>query len=370
MKLKFLYAIIMTTSIFSAGGKAASTIETAPPVLTLNRPAPAPTPAVETTNNEISVLGETVAKLDTGHFDSPVFSPDGRKIAYSKDDARHAEIYLYDLQTRKSTILLSARQSKKYQVDGSMVSTIEWLGANRLRAYLSDGDVGTTTLTFNTLTRRILQGVTTYYDDDTVEVFPKENLAVYNLFLKKFPDVSPEAAKHVFSNSLFYKIRENGLILQFRDADTDSNVWYFDLASGKKELLAEAPAPSETGFELAGVTEVAGSILFLTEQKYQTTFWIYQNGKTTELMKTKYRGSFQPLFKSTKKSVFMLRETDYEQSFKSSLWFFDGKTLRRASDTDEIENADIDKTGTKIVYSYETNERTRHVTVKKLKNIF
>ena len=369
MRLKFIYLALIPTFIFFAGGIIASADNNLAPTATLNSSTPTPTPIFNSEIKEIKISGAIVATLKNDDFDSPAFSPDGTKLAYTKESTSHAEIYIYDLKTRKISVLLTAKQSQKYLPDGSQVHILNWNGANRLYAYLSDGDVCGANLTFNAQTRTIIKVEEECYDEDKVDVFPKTLVPTYDLFIKSFPEISPEAVKFALQSDKSYKFG-NGMIAQFKFAEMDSNVWYFDFRTKKKQLLVKAPEDAGMDFNLIGITEIGGNALLSIEYKDKTTFFTFQNGKVTEVLQTGYIGYFQMLYKSAQKSIFILRRKDFDSPIDASVWVFDGKNLKLATDLKGVRNADIDKTGSKIAYSFQENEMRRNIVIKKLENIF
>jgi hypothetical protein len=373
MKPKFLYLIFI--AVFLTGGIAASTNGDLPSFSVSALPEPTPTTPVKTEIEEVKISGETIATIAGGDFVYPTFSPDGRKLAYSKvlveDGMENSEVHLYDLQSRNKFVLLNAKQSKKYAVYASFVSNLEWVGANRLNAFLSDGDVDSTTLTFNTQTRRVIKKQFSSYDEDALsEPVSPDMKPAFLALQKSFPDFPKGHFISAFNMLQARKIGSRGVVLQFNHADEDSNVWYFDFATKKKYLLAEAPKENEMLFRLTGATEVAGSVLFFTEYKGETTFSVYKNAKVVEILKTKFGGGFQPLFSTAKKSVFLLKEPNYQSEMQSSLWIFDGNELKRATDVEKLVDVNIDSTGKTAAFCYQATKTQRHISVRKLKADF
>lgn len=321
---------------------------------------------------EIKITGETLAAFTDADYVFPRFSPDGKQIAYSKvliektkdGQTENSEIHLYDLQKKAKAILLNANQARKFATYASFVANLQWLDTRRLRAYISDGDVDAAVLTFNTQTRHLMK---TEYEGAYDSAFnPPKMESVYLSLIKLFPEISKDFAITAFNVGQAFKIGNRGVIAQFAHADTDSNIWFFDFQTKKKYLLSEVPK-GVYDFRLLGAFETAGKIFFTVDDKDKTRFFIYQNARTKQLAETTFGGSFQMKFISDKKAVFLLKQPNYETEKQSSLWLFDGDSIKHVTDVENLSDADIEASGKMIALCFSPDKKNRQISIRKVK---
>lgn len=339
---------------------------------TVSTPAPVEKSKIE----EIKICAETITTLSGGDFVFPRISPDGKKIAYSKvlvEDTEYGkqentEVLLYDFQSRKTSVLLNSKQAKKYAVYASFVADFEWIGANRLRAYISDGDVDSIILTFDTQTRRVIKKEYSGAKDyDYERIYPREMEATFFLLVKNFPDIPKDVFRSAFGIQNAFKIANKGVVLQFWHTDFDSNIWYFDLETKKKHLLFETERIKNSDYGLKGAFEVHGKIFFIHKNLNGTEFFTFQDNKVSEIARTELSGEFVPLFSSNEKSIFLLKQPNFQSESKSSLWLFDGSKLKRITDVEELSDVAIDPYGKFIAFSFWANQNERSISVRNIK---
>ncbi len=316
---------------------------------------------------EIKISENTLATINNGDFVYPKFSPDGKLLAYSKvlvEDIENSEVHLFDLQNQKKAVLLNAKRAKKYAVYASFVADLKWLGLNRLQARISDGDVDSTILTFNTQTLRVIKIENSYGEDfqRTVSVLEKT-------LYKNFPDISREIAQTAFNMNQAFKIGNRGVVLQFSHAKADSNIWFFDFQTKQKQLLIEDPENSED-YRLVGALEITGTLLFIVKNKEETQFYLHRNDKIEQIAKTKFGGEFESKFANASKTFFLLKQPNYETEKQSSLWYFDGNNLSLVSDVENLCDVDIDLKGKMIAFCFWNKNGKRDISVRKIKNQF
>lgn len=369
MKHNILYLHLFFIGIFLNGCDATSATD-----FQLTQTIPTVSEPTSKSNiEEIKISGDIITTISGGDFVCPRISLNGNEIAYSKvllEDSENgktenSEIHLYNFQKQQSFVLLNSKQAKKYAVYASFVGDLEWIGTNKLRAYISDGDVDSTILTFNTQTRRLIKKEFSSDNEDYDRNYPREMESVYLELVKSFPEIPKDVAETAFSTQKAFKIGNKGVVLRFWHSKIDSNIWYFDFQTKKKYLLLERPEiDTESG--LVGAFETAGKILFFAKNKSETEFFTFQDGNISQIAKTNLGGGFQPLFSNSDKSIFILKQPNYQSESKSSLWLFDGNKLNEISDVANLCDVNIDSAGKTIAFSFWANENERHISVRKL----
>lgn len=320
---------------------------------------------------EIKIAGETLAAFADADYVFPRFSPDGKQIAYSKvliektkeGETENSEIHLYDLQKKSKAVLLNANQTRKFATYASFVADLQWLDTQKLRAHISDGDVDAAVLTFNTQTRRLIK---TEYEDYDSAFYPAEMESVYLSLIKIFPEIPKDIAVTAFNVGRAFKIGNRGVVVQFAHVKIDSNIRFFDFQTREKYLLVEESKDSNN-FGLLGAFETAGKIFFAVDNKDKTRFFVYQNADTTPLAETVFGGSFQLKFISDKKAVFLLKQPNYEAKKQSSLWLFDGDSIKRITDVENLSDTDIAASGKMIAFCFSPEKKNRRISIRKVK---
>jgi Tol biopolymer transport system component len=109
--------------------------------------------------------------LNHGDYVHPKFSPDGKLLAYSRvileksrdgNNTEYTEVLIMDLTTGKIKKLLDPEASKKYAVYKAYVSDLEWKNNRECIVTVSDGDVGASILTIDSLKQKVIN--TEYVD--------------------------------------------------------------------------------------------------------------------------------------------------------------------------------------------------------------
>jgi hypothetical protein len=319
---------------------------------------------------QIKISGSILAAMKNGDYVYPKFSPDGKLLAYSNvlvEETENTEVGLLNLQKQSKSILLNSKQAKKYAVYAAFVADLEWLAFNKLRARISDGDVDSTILTFNTQTRRVVKTEYSSTGDDTETSAEISPLA--KTLYKTFPHIERDYIGSAIDMNQAFKIGNRGTVVQYSHADTDANIWFLDFQTKQPKLLLESPKDAER-FYLKGAFEVTGNLLILLENKNEMHFYLMKNGKIEQIGKTAFGGLFEPKFSTRSKLFFMLKQPNNESDKPSSLWYFDGQNLSMVSDVENLCDVDIDRTGKVIAFCYWNKAGKRDVSVRKIKAAF
>ena len=132
--------------------------------------------------SQIKIAGASVATIKNGDFVHPTFSPDAKRLAYSRvitrKDFESTDVSLYDLSTHKRVLLLNSKKADRYATYKVFVSGMQWESRNRLQVSVGDGDVDGTDLIFDPVTRKLLKETPYSFDDaDLTELSPSDQKA-------------------------------------------------------------------------------------------------------------------------------------------------------------------------------------------------
>lgn len=320
---------------------------------------------------QIKIADAVLANLKNGDYVYPRFSPDGKRLAYSNvlvETMENTEVGLFDLQKQTKSILLNPKQAKKFAIYAAFVSDLEWLSPNRLRADISDGDVDTTSLTFNTTTRRVVKKE--HYSAGEDDSVPADDSPLAKRLYANFPEIERDYIDSAFNMQQALQIGDRGAVIQYNHADTDSNIWFLNFRTRKPELLLEEPEKDSRDFNLQGAVEVNGDLFLIVKNKGETHFYLRRGGKVERIAGVGFGGWFVPKFATAAKIIFLLKQPNHESEKPSSLWHFDGRILSQVSDVPNLCDVDIDKSGKTIAFSFWNKAGKRDLSVRKLKTSF
>lgn len=313
---------------------------------------------------EISLTGETVARIADGDFVHPAFSPDGSKLAYSgvavEDGTELTEVLVHDLTTKKRTNLLDSEASRKYAVYKSFVIGVKWKDANTLEAEISDGDVDSTIVSFDVRSGRI---VSEEYGEGG-DIFHE------NLLLDQALAAFPSWRKEVLDNALRngYSLGEGRFIAQKDYAGEDDHVWLLDVESKQAAALVELP--EGWNYSLGGAFAHGETIVFILRKQQEKTAHLlaYREGSVSRLAEVEATSAAWLHVKhaSPERVIFLVQANrGYEQG-NNPLFVFDGTTAKRVTDIAELYDVAIDPQGKRICYAAWV-EGQRHLVVKELR---
>jgi dipeptidyl aminopeptidase/acylaminoacyl peptidase len=292
------------------------------------------------------LAGEVVLELAGGDYLYPRFSPDGRTLAFVSvtfaDDVELDEVKLYDLASRRTRTLLDAKTARKLATYSAFVSDLEWAGPTRLRVAVSDGDVDTEHLTFDTTTRRVVASHHTSSDDlFEADPFPEPAFAV--------PD---------------------GRVVHQDFAAADDGVWLVDRKTGARAPVL--PRPHGTvGFWLRGGAYVGRSYLLLLETVTSTrAVLVDEAGAVKELGEIAeippYSGMRVLRRTKTEVAVLVFAHRGAERG-SNPIYVYDGQRLIASSDYPEVADADVDPSGRLVAFSVWGGDDTRHIVVRRMR---
>ncbi len=179
----------------------------------------------------------TITGKDLVH---PTLSPNGKFLAYAEvlvqKSVENTAVRILNLDTKKSILLIDDKTAAKYKTYKSFVSDMEWSRADRLSITISDGDVDSTTLTFNPGTQKLI---------GTKFLEPGSSMVQQEKLLGQIRSVFPKVNAEALQNGIYrYQVLANGVVLiPGKLFDQEDNLWAFDISnkSVKKLLVNQDP---------------------------------------------------------------------------------------------------------------------------------
>jgi len=318
---------------------------------------------------EVKISGDLFATIRNGDYVHPTFSPDGKRLAYSKvlvrRDFENTEVLLYQLNTRKTLVLLNSQRARKYATYKAFVAEMNWRTPRRLEVVVGDGDVDSTRLTFNPLTRRLLREK--YESADDIEA-PSMS-PVYKQARQQAISIFPEFPRNVLDGALMNSalvIPDKGIVLQKNYAGHDDDVWLLDFKSKSLKRLIKIPPDGLHAFR--GGLVFGSSIIIALSRGSNTYLVLYRDDMIeglAQINSTVFPGQIEIKHRSAEGIVFLIRtHASYERG-DNPLFLFNGERLLQVKEYPELYDAAIDPAGQRIAYCYwEGNQR--HIAVREL----
>ncbi|HLM03401.1 MAG TPA: hypothetical protein VK400_20275 [Pyrinomonadaceae bacterium] len=322
----------------------------------------------------VRVSGKTVGLINYGDSVHPKISPDGRQIAFSTVVVRAGmeltAITVRNLDTHLTTILLTPQSSKKYAAFSAFVSKIQWLDNNRLTAFISDGDVDSTILTFNVRTRRIVNTEHSGAGDETEDLFPispdlKFAVEPIQIISPALPQNVVETALQ-FGNGAFAVEKNRGVVLQHRYAKYDDHIRFFDFQNKTEKTLLQVTKTVDKTARLLGGFTVGEKIVFALGDDGFVRVFEHQANETKLLSEQKFddMAEFEIKYQTPGKILFLIKPYSNTSEVRSLLWLYDAKGLKKATDVANL--LDVDVGGNRIAFCYWADKEKRHIIVKEL----
>ena len=327
------------------------------------------------TNQETVIPGEIIAEITDGDFVHPKLSPDGAYIACSRviiekaagEQHENTEILIFDLRRKTKHTLLNANQARKYAVYASFVYNIEWLGNGKLRAYISDGDVDSIEITFDTI-RKVITKVRHLDPEWNEGAESKRLLPIQKKLAAVFASVPEDVFNSALTNSPLI-IGEDRVVAQYRYSKYDDSIRLFDLTNRKETILLEAPNSPVNTF-LGGF--VSGeNLVFGLGSETKTDVYLYRNNRTKLLVsrpfEENYTASLESKLTSPDKFMFMIQSKSDDKQFSSTLWLYENDVLTRVSNYKNLYDFDTNDTSKLAAFCYWQNGK-RHLSVIKTRH--
>lgn len=327
------------------------------------------------TVEEVRVTGKTLAVINNGDFVHPKISPDGSQIAYSRvvimGNKELTEIAIRNLKTNRTRVLLTPKASERYATYKAYVSELEWLDNGKLVAFVSDGDVDYSKLTFNVSSGRIVKTEFSG-DEDDFDIVPLQLRFAVNAI----QTISPKLSKEIINSGLqsgngAFVIGDRGVVLQFRYSGHDDHIHFFDFLNKRDSILLEVPGRPERAPRLLGGFVLGERIIFGVDYQEAVRFYGHKDRKSKLLSESKLSESDTDMpeliikHQTADKILFLVPPYSTTSGMRSSLWLYDRNGLKKANDMANL--LDVDIKANRIALCYWVDTDKRHILIKELK---
>ena len=322
---------------------------------------------------EAVISGRLIAKIGNGDFVHPTFSPDGAMLVYSRVLARKGsvttEVLLYNLKTHQTHMLLPSAQADKYAIYFAWVTDIKWPSQRRIEITIHDGDVNSTRLTFNPLTKKLVRKE--FLEPGHEQLGPAWR-KTREQALSLVPEWPPAVLDSALHNSAGV-MPGRGIILQKNHVGSDRHIWFLDFQAGSAKQLISS-SENEYG-ALAGGLSFRNSLIVLLaggSKVYPDPAKVYlllcQNGqfrKLTEADASQQRRGIEVKHQSAARVIFLIRAYGLHEKGDNPLFVFDGEQLTRVKELPDLYDAAVSPQGNHIAFDY-WEKSNRHIMVKEL----
>jgi len=319
--------------------------------------------------SEVKISGKAIATIKTGDFLHPTFSPNGKVLAYSKvllqGDFENTEVLLYDLGSRKTSLLLDSKRAANYGTYKAFVAEMDWKSQRRLEVLLGDGDVDSTRLIFDPYNRELLREWHEGFDEPEAQPMSPAHQSAEQQVLSLFPAFPREVLDNALRSTALV-IPNQGIVLQKNYAGHDNNIWFLDFQNRSIKSLIDLSENFPRAFN--GGLSFNSSILILLSHEQKSYLFLYRDGNIRGLAEVNSTGFSQLEVKdlSASKVIFLVRTHATYERGDNPLFILQGEQLFRVKEYTELYDAAVDRTGQRIAYCYWEGDQ-RHIVVKELK---
>ncbi len=316
---------------------------------------------------QTSLTGRTITELRAGDYVWPKFSPSGRLLAVSQvladTTGENTQILILDMRRRVLDTLLPAKAAAKYATYKAYVRDFQWLSDTSLLAWIPDGDVGVTAVTFNVRTRGILHEE--HHEGGEEDAY--EPLA--DSLARLYPEVAPSGVSPsaVFASGFGWPtVRGPGFVLmQKRHAGVDDDVWLYRLDRRQAVRVLRQPQPASA--DLRGGF-VAGQDVIFAVGSDTLTLYRLRGGRLRALTRIPAHPQQSGLALRARRPgdvLFIVTvHPPYERGHNPAFWYH-GERLLPLADYAELADFDVHLPTRRIAFVYWDGEQ-RHLAVKEL----
>ncbi len=324
---------------------------------------------------ETRLSGNTLLMLRDGDFVHPAFSPDGRKLAYSRvvveGRTELTEVLVRDLGSGGVRVLLDPGSSKDYATYKAYVSDLEWIDEKRIEARIPDGDVDVSIVTYDAFTGEVVsrKGMNLAHEN-WIEM---ESSAEEEEFLRKaassFPSLRRKVLLSAFEIQSAFPVPDKGYVIQKAYHGEDNHIWYLGLEHN--EMVRLLALPDEREYKLVGGFVLGDSFVLVLCGPKKGHVLEYREGDVSRLAEFEggTRGawaSFEVKASLAGRVIFIVNVHEPYEGGDNPLFVYDSSALRRVTDFPELYNIAVDPTGQRICFVVWENDQ-RHLIVKEYK---
>jgi hypothetical protein len=301
----------------------------------------------------------------------PTLSPDGKFLAYAEviveNKRENTAVRILNLETKKSFLLISPKEAAKYKVYKSFVSSMEWSQIDRLAVTISDGDVGSSILTFDPFRKKLLAT----RSQEGPEIGPVEE-KLRKRILARFPNIEQEAltasltyrryletSATVLVDGKLLEKEQNLWLLNFEERDSAGAV-----KSTIKRLFNATDPLANARIESSNVAKNGALLLILVADSDQRFLVVYKDGQIKKRQALDEIKSPTRILHAANNRILIMSYVfnTYEQG-NNPLYIWDNGKLRKSTDYNQLYDADVK--GNRIAYCYWSRGK-RQIVVKDL----
>ncbi len=314
----------------------------------------------------IRIAGDALADLDDGDFLLPRFSPDGRTLAFAssmvRDGVEGGEVFLLDLTTGKRRRLLDANEAAAVGVYKAFIGDLEWSGRSVLRVDVADGDVGLTSLTYDTNRGAVVDRVHVEGDDEPQ--LPSRLEPAAQRVAALLPQLNPSEVRAAIA-AFGAAVQDEGAILD--PSGTGSDIRLVDFRRGVAVPLQGRP--SAAGQELSGGFIHDDGAVYLIAGRDDARVYAHQGGTSREVArfagaKCSYlRGIGSP---PGAPAFFVVRTQAGNVHSDNPFFMYERGRISRIEDYAALADADVDPGASVVAFARWVGD-VRHIAVRRLR---
>ncbi len=305
------------------------------------------------------VSDRVISRIDAGDSVLPVFSPDGKQLAYVRTIVRRqtelTEVYVRDLSSGADWLLLDADTSRKFAVYKAYVYQLEWVSNDKLVASISDGDVGTTLVGFDVAARRIIN----QRPDEDLEAAWYAEIENRMRAVAKLPGWNKPVVQNAFENSV--ELQDGSFLIQPQYAGVAPDVFHIT-PHGRLTQLTRLDKNAHNA--LCGGLLVGDSLLFLladsrTGNSRKANLLRYRDGRIEKLasVDTLTEPELVPLHVRQTRALFFVSTGYAYQRSPGVLYEYASGQLRRWPPPNVLHRVTADASGRKLSLVMWENDR-------------
>jgi hypothetical protein len=315
---------------------------------------------------EATITGKTVMTLQGGDYTHPLFSPDSRYLAFSREVAQGAteltEIQVLDLKTRQVRTLLDAKSSRAFAIYRTFVTGFAWKNATTLEASLSDGDVNGVNLVYDVATGKLLQKKPLSLPDDTTR-----DQSLMSAMQAAFPSLPTAVLANALANG--YQVGAHQYVVQKNYWKQDNHIWLLD--APRRQMLKLIDIPENWIYSLRGAFAYGGGYVLLVAFDRDAYLVRYRDGKLELLYRSRVKNYQQTALRVANaradRVLFQLVTGPSYEKRENDFFVYDRAGLRRIRDVAAIDDLDVDAAGGLVCFS-QWQDNHRRLIIKELKS--
>jgi len=290
-----------------------------------------------------------------GDYVHPRLSPDGRYLAFAQvlvaDSSENTQLLLLRLSDGRLDTLMDSAHAGRYGYYKAFVSNVEWTALDTVAFTVADGDVGWTTLWMSPGSHDVARKASGQGDDEQ-DTLPAAEGSLLRALAERFPSVPQDALMGSLQNGS-YVLADSTVILQFNYVGMGTDVWTFDLRTGRRRLLLAAASGGTSFLGFGGGAPRGSSAAIAVRRDRHDRLGhrsavadVYTYSADGLVRVDTVPATVQTPFISTRRAArsatyFLLQAHETYQRGENPAYRFDGKRVERIRRYPEISDFDV-----------------------------